>query len=190
MKSLRNLLTAIVLLAFCPAFAQKATFPSLADQPGISNVYISASMLSMMRSPSMIIGNSISGNLLSKLTSIEVISAEENPQAKSVRKAFDEFVKAEPNLELLMNVSEDGEATTFYALPTQNPGNFSKVILFIYSEDGKESEADLIVLNGNITNNDLSSVAGIASPVYGPAPEQTAKPTETPAQDATAQPAE
>lgn len=153
MKQLRiiSLLCAAILFS-AVACAQKITFSSLNNVDGVSKVFISKAMLSMAGS-SLNLGNVPMG-VVKNLDSMEIYSSESNSGSAAIKKAFDEYVKSADNLNLLMQVSEDGEDVSIYG--TEKPGskNMSRMLLYVKDDD----ETTLIVMNGDIDPSQISGM--------------------------------
>lgn len=154
MKHLRiiSLLCAAILFSVT-AYAQKLAFPSLNNASDVSKVFISKAMLSMAGNSVRLGG--IPGDVVKNLDSMEVYSAESITGAELIKKAFDDYVGSADDLNLLMQVTDDGEDVSIYGVEMPDSNNFSRLIMYVV--DGTD-DATLIVMNGNINPAQISGM--------------------------------
>lgn len=154
MKHLRliSMLCAVILFSVA-ACAQKLTFPSLGNVTGVSKVFISKAMLSMAGN-SVNLGNVPSG-VAKNLDSMEIYSADSNTGSSAIRKAFDEYVESAGDLDVLMQVSDDGEEVSIYGVGMPDSKNMSRMLIFVNDGTG---EITLIIMTGDIDPSQISGM--------------------------------
>lgn len=155
MKTLRATMSLAMLLIMITACAHKVTFPSLANQDGITNIYVNKFMIGNIGKSGGLPGY-IPDSLVKKLDSIEVITADENPQVTLIRDTVKEYINANKQLEVVLNVNDDGDNVTIYGLPVEGSDVYSKLIMYVVDEDG---DTVLIVMNGKFNPEDLNSIS-------------------------------
>lgn len=122
----------------------------LSGLKGITSVFISKSMLGLA-------GNMggkvpISKEAMKKLDGIYIFSAEEETYAAHI-KSISQKVLEKKDYELLMNADEDGEHMGIYQRKVKKGQN--EFVLFNYNEEG---EANVIIILGDITTQDLEGL--------------------------------
>ena len=102
-----------LLLSLCSLFtyAQDSYFDKFADMEGVSSVYISKAMLSLM--PNMQADGINIGEVASKLDNIQILSSEKPEIIAKLRKET-AFINPKNGYEELMRINDDGEKTIIY----------------------------------------------------------------------------
>jgi len=149
MKKLVTLLT-MFLLVSSTIKSQDEVFEKLADTKGVDVVHISETMLRMM--PNISTGGMNIGNIVSKLNSITILSAETSKSVDIMRKEANAVVKR--GYESTMYIKDDDSKTAFYFKKDRN--NVKNEILMFMDEG---DEITLIRIIGNITAEDIRTIA-------------------------------
>lgn len=132
--------------------AQNNMFDKLSKQKGITTVYISKSLLSMM--PNMETGGANIKGLSGKLEQLEIYSSENNKEAAKLMKEEVNVLVKEKKYEVLMSVKDGDDNVTFYAY--KENGKFKDLIMFT-EEPG---ESSIIRIIGNFSAEDVQGVIG------------------------------
>lgn len=142
MKALKTILAAFCLIAaHLPLSAQKTIFSDLDDKPGIERVYISSPMI---MKGSKYTSGSITPKQARSMNYIETVSASRPDACQLINSELEKFLKANPDLELILSDSSAGEKTKIYV--RYNPEGTKYTLTIIYSED--RSEVSVTVING------------------------------------------
>lgn len=152
MKKLRILTPVIAIVFALIACAQKPTFPSLNNQNGITTVYISKAMLAMAGKSNMI--NGVPVKDVDKLDSVEVITSEDKSTSQKIQDAMAEYIRNNPDLEILLQVNEESNNVKIYGKPIADSSNFS--IMIIQVSDGDEDV--LVVMKGVINPSAMENL--------------------------------
>lgn len=140
-----------LLLSLCSLFtyAQDSFFDKFADMDGVTSVYISKAMLSMI--PDMQTeGVNISG-VASKLDNIQILSCEK-PAVIAKLKKETEFINPKNGYEELIRINDEGEKTTIYLKQDKN-GKKEFVLL-----NNEKEEFTIIVITGNLTLQEIQGI--------------------------------
>lgn len=140
-----------LLLSLCSLFtyAQDSFFDKFADMDGVTSVYISKAMLSMI--PDMQTeGVNISG-VASKLDNIQILSCEK-PAVIAKLKKETEFINPKNGYEELIRINDEGEKTTIYLKHDKN-GKKEFVLL-----NNEKEEFTIIVITGNLTLQEIQGI--------------------------------
>lgn len=140
-----------LLLSLCSLFtyAQDSFFDKFADMDGVTSVYISKAMLSMM--PDMQTEGVNIGGVASKLDNIQILSCEK-PDIIAKLKKETEFINPKNGYEELMRINDEGEKTTIY-LKHDKSGKKEFVLL-----NNEKSEFTIIVITGNLTLQEIQGI--------------------------------
>lgn len=158
MKTLRSLLAMAFTVLALSSCAQKITFPSLEGQNDVSKIYIGKTMMKMAGGS--IPAGTIPSDLVSKMNSLEIISAENASGAAKIQNAFSEYMKENPDMEVLVQVDDSKDKVNIFATPGETADTYSKIIIYVMEGDG---DTVLMVMNGRITSDDLVSLSGMGS---------------------------
>lgn len=140
-----------LLFSLCSLFtyAQDSFFDKFADMDGVTSVYISKAMLSMI--PDMQTeGVNISG-VASKLDNIQILSCEK-PAVIAKLKKETEFINPKNGYEELIRINDEGEKTTIYLKHDKN-GKKEFVLL-----NNEKEEFTIIIITGNLTLQEIQGI--------------------------------
>lgn len=143
--------TALLCLCTLFAHAQHSLFDKYADQEGVSSVYISKTMLSMM--PDMAAGGLDLKGIAGKLESIQVLSSEKPALMERLCKEADNFTPKN-GYESLVRVRDEGERTDIL-LKKHGDGLNEFIVL-----TGEKMEVTLIIIIGRLNQQDIQNMVG------------------------------
>lgn len=140
-----------LLLSLCSlyTYAQESFFEKYADMDGVSSVYISKAMLSLM--PDIQTEGVNIGQIASKLDNIQILSSEKPDIIAQLRKET-AHIHAKNGYEELMRVNDSGEKVTIY-LKRGKDGK--KEFLLLTNE---AQEFTIISITGNLTLQEIQSI--------------------------------
>lgn len=140
-----------LLLSLCSLFtyAQDSFFDKFADMDGVTSVYISKAMLSMI--PDMQTEGVNIGGVASKLDNIQILSCEK-PAIIAKLKKETEFISPKNGYEELVRINDEGEKTTIYLKHNKN-GKKEFVLL-----NNEKEEFTIIVITGNLTLQEIQGI--------------------------------
>lgn len=140
-----------LLLSLCSLFtyAQDSFFDKFANMDGVTSVYISKAMLSMM--PDIQTEGVNIGGVASKLDNIQILSCEK-PAVIAKLKKETEFINPKNGYEELIRINDEGEKTTIYLKHDKN-GKKEFVLL-----DNEKDEFTIIVITGNLTLQEIQGI--------------------------------
>lgn len=140
-----------LLLSLCSLFtyAQDSFFDKFADMDGVTSVYISKAMLSMM--PDMKTEGVNIGGVASKLDNIQILSCEK-PAVIAKLKKETEFINPKNGYEELIRINDEGEKTTIYLKHDKN-GKKEFVLL-----NNEKEEFTIIIITGNLTLQEIQGI--------------------------------
>ena len=144
------LITLLLTACSLVSYAQDNLFDKFSDMDGISSVYISKTLLSMM--PDVEADGIDIGKIANKLESIQILSSEKPALIERLRKET-AFIYPRNGYEELMRIKEDGELTTIY-LKELKSGQKE----FVLRIDEKEDEFTIIVITGSLTAEEIRNV--------------------------------
>lgn len=147
MKRLFITLIATLLVAIALP-AQENVFDKYADSEGVSTVYISKKMFSMMKD--MKSEDLNLGTLSGKISNMQILTCEDKDTAARLRKDI-AYINPENGYEELLRVREEGERVTIYAKEGKKENEY---ILIVDEPD----EIVLIQLNGQLTLEELQGI--------------------------------
>lgn len=133
------------------SLSSKDIFDKLTNTKGIEVVFISKAMLGMMPKMSMP-GVDIS-NIVGKLESLQILSAESNPASNILKMEVDRLVQSK-EYETLMYVKDDESRTGFFVKKDKNSDNTE--MLMVTEDNG---EVTLIRFFGNFKLKDIQDIA-------------------------------
>lgn len=125
-------------------------FDKIAEMEGVTSVYVSPKMFSMMKNSNSNTGDINIDKVAKKLTGLQILSSE-NPDASSLLRKETAFINPKNGYEELMRVKDEGER------------------MFIYMKEGKETneyillvdenkEFTVIILEGKLTVDEVRGV--------------------------------
>lgn len=140
-----------LLLSLCSLFtyAQDSFFDKFADMDGVTSVYISKAMLSMM--PNMQTEGVNIGEVASKLDNIQILSCEK-PDIITKLKKETAFINPKNGYEELMRINDEGEKTIIY-LKRDKSGKKEFVLL-----NNEKAEFTIIVIAGDLTLQEIQGI--------------------------------
>lgn len=140
-----------LLLSLCSLFtyAQDSFFDKFADMNGVTSVYISKAMLSMM--PDIQTEGVNIGGVASKLDNIQILSCEK-PAVIAKLKKETEFINPKNGYEELIRINDEGEKTTIYLKHDKN-GKKEFVLL-----NNEKEEFTIIIITGNLTLQEIQGI--------------------------------
>ena len=145
---------AFVISATC-IFAQNNPFERFSDMDGVTSVYISKNMLSLFpkNSTKMDYSGVNVGKFLHKLSSILIITSDNQTIAQQMLSIANKQVKGK-DYELLMRVkSDDNDNVNFFM--KGKPENIRELIMIV---DGSDNESVIIQFLGDFTLQDIQQM--------------------------------
>ncbi len=135
-------------------FAQKNPFEKFTDMEGVTSVYISKNMMSLMPKDSKIdFGNVDVSNFINKLSSILILTSENKPVAKEMVSLANRRIQ-EDQYELLMRIkSDDNERVNFYM--KGKPENIGEMLMIVEDDNG---ESVIMQFLGDFTLDDARQI--------------------------------
>ena len=132
-----------LLITFCSvcSYGQQSFFDKYAEMEGVTSVYITKSMLSLLPKGQTSVNGVNIGNITSRLDNIQILSADEQPVIDKLRKETS-GINTRNGYEELMRVREDGEKTT------------------IYFKDGKKDKKEFVLLLDEKDEFTIISIVG------------------------------
>lgn len=131
-------------------FAQSALFKKYDNVKGVSTVYISKALLSLI--PEMHTGNKDISKIAGKLDHVQILSCERPSLVSEIKSEAISYFK-NGGYTNLMKVSDDGGQTIIYGKSVDNGKN--EFVLFSYMDD----EVNIINVMGNVTLNDIKQIS-------------------------------
>jgi len=152
----KMIITLALTFAATIVFAQKNPFEKFTDMDGVTSVYISKNMMSLLPKESKAqYGGVDVTNFIEKLSSILILTSENTKIAQEMISLANRRIK-ENDYELLMRVkSEDGELVNFFM--KGKPENIQELIMVV---DGKEDESVIMQFLGNFKLQDVEQMTG------------------------------
>ena len=133
------------------AQAQQSFFDKYAEMEGVTSVYISKSMLSLLPSVDSTVNGIHIGNIASRLDNIQILSCEESDVANQLRKETS-HINPKNGYEELMRVRENGEKTTIYF--KDKKGQKKDFVLLVDEKD----EFTIISIVGDLTLQEIQGM--------------------------------
>ncbi len=148
------IITLVLTFAATIVFAQKNPFEKFTDMDGVTSVYISKNMMSLLPNKSkMQYGGVDVTNFIEKLSSILILTSENKKIAQEMISLANSRIK-ENDYELLMRVkSDDGELVNFFM--KGKPENIQELIMIV---DGNEDESVIMQFLGNFKLQDVQQM--------------------------------
>ncbi|MDO5664210.1 MAG: DUF4252 domain-containing protein [Bacteroidia bacterium] len=150
----KAILSILLLMSFSLAFAQKNPFEKFSDMDGVTSVYISKTMLSMIpKNSKMDYGGVNVGGFLNKLSSILILTSEDQKIAPQMLSLANNRVKGS-DYELLMRVkSDDNDNINFFM--KGKPEDIRELIMIVAGNDGENVVMQFL---GNFTLKDIQQM--------------------------------
>lgn len=147
----------------CPA--QDRLFKDLSNQKGCTSIYVGKGVLKLAGSSSDLIGGIGNVNvkkLYDKITSIEVITCDEDEYAKDLNKKIPELIAGISDLDILTEVNDnDGDESSNVTIYTrQKPGSdiINTLLIAVCGDD----DPTLVAIHGNFTMDDIAAAISTA----------------------------
>ncbi|MDD2590566.1 MAG: DUF4252 domain-containing protein [Fermentimonas sp.] len=145
--------TIVFIFAVTIISAQKNPFDKFTDMDGVTSVYISKNMMSLFPKDSNQYGGVDVGNFVDKLSSILILTTENQKVGKEMLSLANSRIK-DSNYELLMRVkSDDGELVNFFM--KGKPDNIQELIMIV---DGNDEESVIMQFLGNFKLQDVQEM--------------------------------
>jgi hypothetical protein len=145
--------TIVFIFAVTIVSAQKNPFDKFTNMDGVTSVYISKNMMSLFPKDSNQYGGVDVGNFVDKLSSILILTTENQKVGKEMLSLANSRIK-ENNYELLMRVkSDDGELVNFFM--KGKPDNIQELIMIV---DGNDDESVIMQFLGNFKLQDVQQM--------------------------------
>ena len=150
----KSILSILLLACFTFAFAQKNPFEKFSDMDGVTSVYISKTMLSLIPKNSKVDYGGVNvGEFLNKLSSILILTSEDQKIAPQMLALANERVKGN-EYGLLMRVkSDDNDNVNFYM--KGKPEEIHELIMIVAGNDG---ENVIMQFLGNFSLQDVQKM--------------------------------
>lgn len=129
------ILSILLLTSVTLTFAQKNPFEKFSDMDGVTSVYISKSMLSMLKGSKADFNGVDVGSFVNKLSSILILTSEDKKVAPQMLSMANDRVKGR-DYELLMRVkSDDNDNVNFFM--KGKPERITELIMIVAGNDGE-----------------------------------------------------
>ena len=150
----KTILSILLLAGFTFTFAQKNPFEQFSEMDGVTSVYISKTMLSMIpKNSKMNYGGVNVGSFLNKLSSILILTSEDQKIAPQMLSMANNRVKGR-DYELLMRVkSDDNDNVNFFM--KGKPADIRELIIIVAGNDGENVVMQFL---GNFTLDDIQKM--------------------------------
>lgn len=150
----KTILSILLLMSFTFTFAQKNPFEQFSEMDGVTSVYISKTMLSMIpKNSKMNYGGVNVGSFLNKLSSILILTSEDQKIAPQMLSMANNRVKGR-DYELLMRVkSDDNDNVNFFM--KGKPEDIRELIMIVAGNDGENVVMQFL---GNFTLDDIQKM--------------------------------
>lgn len=137
--------------------AQSEFFNRISEMPGITSVYISPKMFQMMKGTEL--GEPAMNQLVGKMEMMLLISAETPEAIKMLGKEMSK-VKPENGYEYLLKVKDGQDGVNILM---KEGKNMNEYVMWVVEkgDDGKETAATAIVLEGSFTLEEVQQVMNV-----------------------------
>ena len=146
-----NILVILATVFSLFAQAQQSFFDKYAEMEGVTSVYISKNMLSLLPNVNSTINGIHIGNIASRLDNIQILSSDESAIISKLRKET-ASINTQNGYEELMRVRENGEKTTIYL--KDKKGKKKEFVLLVDEKD----ELTIISIVGDLTLQEIQGM--------------------------------
>lgn len=146
-----NILVILATVFSLFAQAQQSFFDKYAEMEGVTSVYISKNMLSLLPNANSTVNGIHIGNIASRLDNIQILSSDESAIISKLRKET-ASINTQNGYEELMRVRENGEKTTIYF--KDKKGKKKEFVLLIDEKD----ELTIISIVGDLTLQEIQGM--------------------------------
>ena len=146
-----NILVILATVFSLFAQAQQSFFDKYAEMEGVTSVYISKNMLSLLPNVNSTINGIHIGNIASRLDNIHILSSDESAIISKLRKETAD-INTQNGYEELMRVRENGEKTTIYL--KDKKGKKKEFVLLVDEKD----ELTIISIVGDLTLQEIQGM--------------------------------
>ena len=146
-----NILVILATVFSLFAQAQQSFFDKYAEMEGVTSVYISKSMLSLLPNVNSTVNGIHIGDIANCLDNIQILSSDESAIISKLRKET-ASINTQNGYEELMRVREDGEKTTIYF--KDKKGKKKEFVLLIDEKD----ELTIISIVGDLTLQEIQGM--------------------------------
>lgn len=146
-----NILVILATVFSLFAQAQQSFFDKYAEMEGVTSVYISKNMLSLLPNVNSTVNGIHIGNIASRLDNIQILSSDESAIISKLRKETAD-INTQNGYEELMRVRENGEKTTIYF--KDKKGKKKEFVLLV----DKKDELTIISIVGDLTLQEIQGM--------------------------------
>lgn len=146
-----NILAILATVFSLFAQAQQSFFDKYAEMEGVTSVYISKSMLSLLPNVNSTVNGIHIGDIANCLDNIQILSSDESAIISKLRKET-ASINTQNGYEELMRVREDGEKTTIYF--KDKKGKKKEFVLLVDEKD----ELTIISIVGDLTLQEIQGM--------------------------------
>lgn len=146
-----NILVILATVFSLFAQAQQSFFDKYAEMEGVTSVYISKNMLSLLPNVNSTVNGIHIGNIASRLDNIQILSSDESTIISKLRKETAD-INTQNGYEELMRVRENGEKTTIYL--KDKKGKKKEFVLLVDEKD----ELTIISIVGDLTLQEIQGM--------------------------------
>ena len=146
-----NILVILATVFSLFAQAQQSFFDKYAEMEGVTSVYISKNMLSLLPNANSTVNGIHIGNIASRLDNIQILSSDESAIIRKLRKETAD-INTQNGYEELMRVRENGEKTTIYL--KDKKGKKKEFVLLVDEKD----ELTIISIVGDLTLQEIQGM--------------------------------
>ena len=146
-----NILAILATVFSLFAQAQQSFFDKYAEMEGVTSVYISKNMLSLLPNVNSTVNGIHIGNIASRLDNIHILSSDESAIISKLRKETAD-INTQNGYEELMRVRENGEKTTIYF--KDQKGKKKEFVLLVDEKD----EFTIISIVGDLTLKEIQGM--------------------------------
>lgn len=146
-----NILVILATVFSLFAQAQQSFFDKYAEMEGVTSVYISKSMLSLLPNVNSTVNGIHIGDIANRLDNIQILSSDESAIISKLRKETAD-INTQNGYEELMRVREDGEKTTIYL--KDKKGKKKEFVLLVDEKD----ELTIISIVGDLTLQEIQGM--------------------------------